>query len=82
MRPGAAPGRAGQVLGLAGAILAACTTPAPVVMEGDAKSVRIAYTGDIGPTQAVAAHYCAQFELVARFVATDEDNAYYDCVRP
>jgi hypothetical protein len=62
--------------------LAACAAPAPVVMQGDANSVQINYVdGDVAPTKAVAARYCAQFERVAHFIQADPDAAFYRCDR-
>jgi hypothetical protein len=75
--------RAPLLLALGGVVLAACTTPQPVIMEGDAKSVRIGYgAGGLDATKPLAATHCAQFGLAARFDSADEADAYFDCVRP
>ena len=60
---------------------AACATPHSVVISGDARSVRLTNGSDVTGSQAVADHYCAQFDRTARFVEADPDSIYYDCVQ-
>jgi hypothetical protein len=66
-----------------GGLLAACTPPAPLVLQGDANSVTIGYGGgDLARAAVVAARHCARYERVPRFQMADMDTAYYACVEP
>ena len=68
-------------LAVAGGLLAACA-PTPLLLHGDAKSAKIAYTGDLAAATAVAARHCARYERVPRFQMADMDTAYFACVKP
>lgn len=68
-------------LAAAGGLLTACA-PAPLLLEGDAKSATVAYGGDLAKATAVAAHHCASYERVPHFLMADLDTAYFSCVKP
>ena len=63
-------------------VLAGCILPTrTLVLDGDAKSVRISYSNeDIAAAQRAATDYCAQFDRAARYADASPDIAYYDCV--
>lgn len=61
--------------------LAACAA-SPLLLEGDANSVRIGYSGDLGRATALAAQHCARYERVPRFLMADIDTAYFACAKP
>ena len=63
-------------------LLAACSGPSALLLEGDADSAKIAYSGDRAQANAVAARHCARYERVPRFQMADMDTAYYACVKP
>jgi hypothetical protein len=64
-----------------GGFLAACAAPPPLLLQGDANSAEISYSGDLTSAAAVAAQHCARYERVARFQMADMDTAYYACVK-
>lgn len=63
-------------------LLAACTAPSALLLEGDADSAKITYSGDLTQAKAVAARHCARYERVPRLQMADMDTAYYACVKP
>ncbi len=69
-------------IALLGGIVGGCSTPHPVVMQGDADSVVIAYGGDLASVNALARRHCARYERVPRLDQMQQDTAYFDCVRP
>jgi hypothetical protein len=68
--------------GLIGLAVAGCGGPGAFVREGDANSVEIGFSGDIGNAMPVARRHCAQYEREARLVGPTLDGALFDCVRP
>ena len=68
-------------LAVVSGLLAACS-PTPLLLDGDAKSATVAYGGDLAKATAVAAHHCAPYERVPRFLMADLDTAYFSCVKP
>lgn len=61
---------------------AGCEGPQPLIREGDADSVQIAYGGDVERAYPLARRHCARFERVPRFVSAGIDIAQFDCVHP
>ena len=61
---------------------AACTGPKPFLLQGDAGTAQVGYSGSIEDATLVAKHHCAQYERVPRFLEAGENIAYFDCVRP
>jgi hypothetical protein len=64
-----------------GGLLTACNPPA-LLLEGDANSARISYSGDIAGATAAAKRHCARYERVPRLQMADMDTAYFACVKP
>lgn len=60
----------------------ACTGPKPFLLQGDASSAQVGYSGSIEDATLVAKQHCAQYERVPRFLETGENIAFFDCVRP
>ena len=73
-----------RALVLAVAVLASgCAgSTTPFLLDGDAKSAVVKYSGDIGATYAIAERHCARYERVAKLTGRDLDTAYFACVRP
>lgn len=69
-------------IGLAATVLVSCSGPKPFVLEGDANTVEVAYSGDVATTLPLARRHCAQFEREPRLIEPGFDSAVYDCVRP
>jgi hypothetical protein len=67
---------------LFGALGSACTGPKPFLLQGDASSAQVGYSGDIDGATLVARRHCAQYERVPRFLEAQENVAFFDCVRP
>jgi hypothetical protein len=67
---------------LVGALGSACTGPKPFLLQGDARSAQVGYYGDVEGATLVARHHCAQYERVPRFLETQENVAFFDCVLP
>ena len=57
-----------------------CTGPKPFLLQGDAGSAEVGYSGNIDGATAVASQHCAQYERVPRFVEADQNVAFFDCV--
>jgi hypothetical protein len=64
------------------ALGSACTGPKPFLLQGDANSAQVGYSGDIDGTTLVARQHCAQYERLPRFLEAQENVAFFDCVRP
>jgi hypothetical protein len=64
------------------ALGSACTGPKPFLLQGDANSAQVGYSGDIDAAAPVAKRHCAQYERVPRFLEAQENVAFFDCVRP
>jgi hypothetical protein len=75
-----------SILGLIGGWIVAmtpgCAGPRPFLLQGDANSAEVGYGGDPATTAEVARQHCARYERVARLSQTQENVAYYLCVRP
>jgi hypothetical protein len=67
---------------LLGMLGSACAAPKPFLLQGDANSAQVGYSGDIGAATLVARQHCAQYERVPRFLEAQENVAFFDCVRP
>lgn len=67
---------------LAAGLGVACTGPKPFLIQGDANSAQVGYSGDIDGTNSVARRHCAQYERVPRLLEAEENVAFFDCVRP
>jgi hypothetical protein len=67
---------------LVGSLGAACAGPKPFLLQGDASSAQVGYSGDVERAALVAKQHCAQFERVPRFLEAEENVAFFDCVRP
>jgi hypothetical protein len=70
------------VLVLAGSIVAACSGSKPFLLQGDANSAQVGYSGNVDDATPVAKKHCAQYERVPRFLEAEENIAFFDCVRP
>jgi len=70
------------VLFLFGALGSACSGPKPFLLQGDANSAQVGYSGDIEGATPVARQHCARYERVPRFLDAQENVAFFDCVRP
>jgi hypothetical protein len=67
------------VLGVLGS---ACSGPKPFLLQGDANSAQVGYSGEIDAATLVARQHCAQYERVPHFLEAQENVAFFDCVRP
>ena len=67
---------------IAGGLGAACAGPKPFLLQGDARSAQVGYTGNLEAATLVAKQHCAQYERVPRFLEAAEDVAFFDCVLP
>jgi hypothetical protein len=67
---------------LFGALVSGCTGPKPFLLQGDASSAQVGYSGDIDGATLVARQHCARYERVPRFLEAQENVAFFDCVRP
>lgn len=68
---------------LGASLSAACTGPKPFLLQGDASSAQVGYTGgNIESATLVAKQHCARYERVPRFLEAGENIAFFDCVRP
>jgi hypothetical protein len=70
-------GGAGLAIALAG-----CAGPQPFLLNGDADSAEVGFSGDPGSATPVAKQHCARYERVPHFVQADPNVAYFDCVKP
>ena len=61
---------------------AGCTGPKPYLLQGDASSAQVGYSGDVESAALIAKQHCARFERVPRFLEAQENIAFFDCVRP
>jgi hypothetical protein len=64
------------------ALVSGCTGPKPFLLQGDANSAQVGYSGEIEGATLVARQHCAQYERVPRFLEAQENVAFFDCVRP
>lgn len=71
-----------RALVLATAIVAAGCAGRPVLLQGDAKSAVVGYSGDLAATAAVAERHCERYQRTATLTNHDLDTAYFACVRP
>jgi hypothetical protein len=60
----------------------ACSGAKPFLLQGNASSAQVGYSGNLNGATLVAKQHCAQFERVPRFVEAEENIAFFDCVRP
>jgi len=67
---------------LLGVLAPGCAGPKPFLLQGDAGSAQVGYSGTIDDATAVARKHCAQYERVPRFVEAGENVAFFDCVPP
>ncbi len=67
---------------LAVSIIPSCTWSKPFLLQGDANSAQIGYSGNIDDATLVAKRHCAQYERVPRFLEAEENIAFFDCVQP
>ena len=67
---------------LAGSIGLSCSGPKPFLLQGNANSAQVGFSGDVGAAVPVARQHCAQYERVPRFLEAEENIAFFDCVRP
>lgn len=70
------------LLFVVGSLGTACTGPQPFLLQGDAGSAEVGFSGDVDATTAVARQHCAQYERVPRFLEAEENVAFFDCVLP
>jgi hypothetical protein len=61
---------------------AGCIGEKPFLLQGDANSAQVGFSGDVEGATLVAKQHCAQYERVPRFLEAEENIAYFDCVRP
>jgi hypothetical protein len=66
---------------LAGGGAAGCAGK-PSLIAGDANSAEVRYGSDLAATTAVAKDACARYEKVPRFLAAQDNVAYFHCERP
>jgi len=67
---------------LAGSFIAGCTAAKPFLLQGNATSAEVGYSGDVDDATLVARKHCSQYERVPRFLEAEENVAFFDCVRP
>jgi hypothetical protein len=67
---------------VAAAASAACAGSKPFLLQGDANSAQVGYSGRIEGATLVARQHCAQYEKVPRFLEAEENIAFFDCVPP
>jgi len=67
---------------LFGALVSGCTGSKPFLLQGDANSAQVGYSGEIEGATLVARQHCAQYERVPLFLEAEENVAFFDCVRP
>ena len=71
------------VLAATSGLAAGCVGSGPVLLQGDASSAEVAYReADIAPAAAVARQHCAGFEKVPHLIDTQQNIAFFDCVKP
>lgn len=70
------------LLVLAYSIIPACTGSKPFLLQGDANSAQVGYSGNADDATPVARKHCAQYERVPRFLEAEENIAFFDCVPP
>ncbi len=61
---------------------AGCEGPKPFLLQGDADSAEVGFSGDPAAANPVAKQHCARYERVPRFLDAGENVAYFDCVSP
>jgi hypothetical protein len=67
---------------LVGSIGLSCSGPKPFLLQGDANSAQVGFSGDVEGAISVARTHCAQYERVPRFLDAEENVAFFDCVHP
>jgi len=67
---------------MAAVVSAACSGSKPFLLQGDANSAQVGYSGSMESATLVAKHHCAQYERVPRFLDAEANVAYFECVRP
>jgi hypothetical protein len=67
---------------LCASLVAGCTAPKPILLDGDAKGAEIGYAMDPAATLPVAKLHCAEYERVPRLLQAQNNTAYYECIRP
>ena len=67
---------------LVGSLSAACAGGQPFLLQGDANSAQVGYSGNLEAATLVARQHCTQFERVPQFLEAEENIAFFDCVRP
>lgn len=65
-----------------GVLASACAGPTPFLLQGDADSAQVGYSGALDAAAGVAKQHCAQYERIPHFVEAEENIAFFDCVRP
>jgi hypothetical protein len=70
------------ILLLTGGLGAACAGSKPFLLQGDADSAQVGYSGNVDAATPIARQHCAQYERVPRFLEAEENIAFFDCVRP
>jgi hypothetical protein len=63
-------------------LLAGCNAAHPFVVDGDATSVQVGYSGDVASAEPVARQYCAKYSRTPRLAEAGGSIAYFDCVGP
>jgi hypothetical protein len=61
---------------------ASCTGGKPFLLQGNADTAQVGYSGNLDAATPVARRHCAQYERVPRFLEAEENIAFFDCVRP
>lgn len=65
------------------ALASGCATEVhDAIMQGTPNAVVISYVGDLSGTEPLAKQYCARYERDPVFLRSQDDNAYYYCLRP
>jgi hypothetical protein len=63
-------------------VAAACSGPKPFLLQGDADTAQVGFSGDVEAATIVARQHCARYERVPRFVEAGENVAFFECVKP
>lgn len=76
--------QAGRCAGslLLAALVATCSAPVPILLQGNANSVEVGYSGNLAAAARVARRDCARYQRVPRFQGADLDTADFACVKP
>jgi hypothetical protein len=68
------------ILALSGSLSAACAGGKPFLLQGDANSAQVGFSGNPDAATLVAKQHCAQYERVPRLLEAEENIAFFDCV--